>query len=76
MVWASDWPHPTEKEKPNDALPAAEVRIDRDTCQKCHDTDNDPHFHFDFWRKIAHGPNEKASKKHYEDEFQKRTEKK
>ena len=20
MVWASDWPHPTEKEKPNDAV--------------------------------------------------------
>ena len=20
MVWGSDWPHPTEKEKPNDAL--------------------------------------------------------
>jgi D-galactarolactone isomerase len=20
MVWASDWPHPTEKDKPNDAL--------------------------------------------------------
>src|SRR6185369_16449265 len=20
MVWASDWPHPTEKDKPNDAI--------------------------------------------------------
>jgi predicted TIM-barrel fold metal-dependent hydrolase len=20
MVWASDWPHPTEKDKPNDAV--------------------------------------------------------
>jgi predicted TIM-barrel fold metal-dependent hydrolase len=20
MVWGSDWPHPTEKEKPNDAV--------------------------------------------------------
>jgi predicted TIM-barrel fold metal-dependent hydrolase len=20
MVWGSDWPHPTEKDKPNDAL--------------------------------------------------------
>jgi D-galactarolactone isomerase len=20
VVWASDWPHPTEKEKPNDAI--------------------------------------------------------
>jgi predicted TIM-barrel fold metal-dependent hydrolase len=20
LVWGSDWPHPTEKEKPNDAL--------------------------------------------------------
>jgi predicted TIM-barrel fold metal-dependent hydrolase len=20
MVWASDWPHPTEKEKPDDAV--------------------------------------------------------
>ena len=64
------------KQKPGDALPNAqvEIRIDVNLCAKCHDTDNDPKFKFDFWRKIAHGPNEKATKKHYTDEFKKRTE--
>jgi hypothetical protein len=61
------------KEKPNDRLPAVEVRVDIGTCQKCHDTDNDHNFKFDYWRKIAHGPNAKASKQYYEAEFKKRT---
>jgi hypothetical protein len=58
-----------------DALPATEVTIDTKLCFRCHDTDNDPHFKFDFWRKIAHGPNEKASKAYYEAEYKKRLEK-
>jgi hypothetical protein len=45
------------KAKPGDALPEKSVlsRVDA-VCQKCHDTDNDPHFRFEqYWPKIAHG---------------------
>jgi hypothetical protein len=29
-------------------------RIEIDLCVKCHDTDNDVHWSFDKWQKIAH----------------------
>jgi hypothetical protein len=63
------------KVNPGDALPQIEVRVDTKYCFTCHDTDNDPHFKFDFWRKIAHGPNAKATKAYYEAEYKKRMEK-
>jgi hypothetical protein len=46
------------KRDANDRLPNADVetRIDLQTCQKCHDIDNDPHFKFGkFWPDVAHG---------------------
>lgn len=46
------------KQKANDLLPNAEVEkaIDLQTCQKCHDVDNDPYFKFNkFWPQVAHG---------------------
>jgi hypothetical protein len=50
------------KSKKEDHLPtnAIEISVDHSTCQKCHDTDNDPYFKFkDFWPKVAHGPSAK-----------------
>lgn len=50
------------KEKAGDRLPdpGVEKAIDLQTCQKCHDVDNDPYFKFQkFWPKVAHGKNVK-----------------